>query len=334
MILRNGKAGENTIERSIIKRISGAGLGRGKVTMSADPVTLKVRGIGELAVYSAVNALSAEMIMPESFRPVILLPVGTQEERLREIMDQICRVCKAENLVIEGGHTEVTAAVNRPVVIGSCTGTAMEQGKANDDFMIGTSMFSDDRSAASEGHGRKKSASGQIVMTKWAGMEGSCIMAQEREELRKVFPETILLRMRMLKDYLSVRPEAQICAGERAECLVDLSQGGIYAALWRLSVKARCGLRVDMQAIPMLQETIELANHYDIDPYKMRSAGSLLAVTSDADALIGKLEDSGIPTVKIGELAEDHDKILINDDEIRYLDLPQPDELLGIMEQG
>ena len=313
--------------------------------MSADPVTLKVRGIGELAVYAAVNAISAEMILPESFRPVILLPVGTQEERLREIMDQICRICKAENLVIEGGHTEVTAAVTRPVVIGTCTGTAMERaasGKlsvsrnsmlSDDGSDTRTSLLSDDGSDASAEHRRKKSASGQIVMTKWAGMEGSCILAQEREELREVFPETILMRMRMLADYLSVRPEAQICAAEGAEHLVDLSQGGIYAALWRLSVKARSGLRVDMQSIPMLQETIELANHYDIDPYKMRSAGSLLAVTRDADTLIGKLEGSGIPAVKIGELAEDHDKILINDDEIRYLDLPQPDELLKIMEQ-
>ena len=301
--------------------------------MSADPVTLKVRGIGELAVYAAVNAISAEMILPESFRPVILLPVGTQEERLREIMDQICRICKAENLVIEGGHTEVTAAVTRPVVIGTCTGTAMERAAVAKLSVTRTSLLSDDGSDASAEHGRKKSAAGQIVMTKWAGMEGSCILAQEREELREVFPETILMRMCMLGEHLSVRPEAQICAAEGAEHLVDLSQGGIYAALWRLSVKARSGLRVDMQSIPMLQETIELANHYDIDPYKMRSAGSLLAVTRDADTLIGKLEGSGIPAVKIGELAEDHDKILINDDEIRYLDLPQPDELLKIMEQ-
>ena len=302
--------------------------------MSADPVTLKVRKIGELAVYAAVNALSAEIILPESFRPVILLPEGTQEERLREIMDQICRVCKSENLVIEGGHTEVTAAVTRPVVIGTCSGTAMERGKAGGLSVTRTSMLTDDGSDAFAEHRRKKSSPGQIVMTKWAGMEGSCILAQEREELREVFPETILMRMRMLVDHLSVLPEARICAEEGAEYLIDLSQGGIYAALWRLSVKARRGLRVDMKAVPMLQETIEFANYYDIDPYKMRSAGSLLAVTGDADALIGKLEGSGIPAVKIGELAEDHDKILINDDEIRYLDLPQPDELLKVMEQG
>ena len=310
MKLRYGKAGENTIDRSIIKRISGAGIKSGEVTMSADPVTLEVSGIGELAVYAAVNALSAEKILPESFRPVILLPEGTQEERLREIVDGICRVCRAENLVIEGGHTEVTAAVTRPVVIGTCTGTAMESGK-----------------------GKITSPGAGIVMTKWAGMEAGCILASEREELRDVFPETILMRLRKLKEYLSVRPEAQICAREGADCLVDLSEGGIYAALWRLSVKTRRGLRVDMASIPLLQETIELANYYDIDPYKMRSAGSLLAVTADADALVEALEGSGIPAVKIGELTEDHDKTLINDDEVRYLDLPQTDELHRISDK-
>jgi len=310
MKLRYGKAGENTIDRSITKRISGAGIKSGEVTMSADPVTLKVSGIGELAVYAAVNALSAEKILPESFRPVILLPEGTQEERLREIMDGICKVCRAENLVIEGGHTEVTAAVTRPVVIGTCTGTAMERGKGN---------------ITSPGAG--------IVMTKWAGMEAGCILAGEKEELRDVFPETILMRLRKLGEYLSVRPEAQICAREGADCLVDLSEGGIYAALWRLSVKTRRGLRVDMASIPLLQETIELANYYDIDPYKMRSAGSLLAVTADADALVEALEGSGIPAVKIGELTEDHDKTLINDDEVRYLDLPQTDELHRILDK-
>ena len=299
MRLRDGKAGENTLDRSVFKRISGAGCKGDRITMSADPVTLRASQIGELAVYAAVNALCAEMILPESFRPVILLPQGSEEKRLREIMDQICRVCAAEGLVIEGGHTEVTSAVTRPVVIGSCTGTPMERG--------------------SEGSGQD---AGQIIMTKWAGMEGSCILAEE----------TILMRMRALRNYLSVRREAQICAGEGAEYLTDLSEGGIHAALWRLSVKARCGFVVDTPAIPMLQETIEFANHYDIDPYRMRSVGSLLAVTKDAGSLIGKLEESGIPAVRIGELTKDHDKILRNEEEIRYLDLPQPDELLRIIQ--
>ena len=171
----------------------------------------------------------------------------------------------------------------------------------------------------------------QIILTKWAGMEGSCILAHDREDLREVFPETILMRMRGLDRYLSVRKEAEICAENGAQHLVDLSEGGICAALWRLSVKSKRGFVVDLMEIPVLQETIEFANHYDIDPYRLRSGGSLLAVTGDADALIGKLWESGIPAARIGTLSGDRDKILRNEDEIRYLDLPQPDELRKIM---
>ena len=274
--------------------------------MSADPITYPVSQIGELAVYAAVNALSAEKIMPESFRPVILLPPGTEESALREVMDQICRVCAEEKLVIEGGHTEVTGAVTRPVVIGTCTGTEMKQEIS-------------DRGAD------------QIILTKWAGMEGSCILAYDREDLREVFPETILMRMRGLDRYLSVREEAEICAENGAQHLVDLSEGGIFAAPCRRAVKARRGFVIDLMDIPVLQAPIEFANHYDIEPYRLRSGGSLLAVTGDADALIGKLWSSGIPAARIGELREDRDKILRNEDEIRYLDLPQPDELRKIM---
>ena len=298
--------------------------------MSADPVTANVSRAGELAVIAAVNALSAEKVMPESFRSVILLPPGTEEQELRELIDQICRACKAQGLVIEGGHTEVTRAVTRPVVIGACTGTPMEE-------PAGRHNAQDQKHRLNEKAANRigTKASDEIVMTKWAGMEASCILALEREEeLRKVFPETILMRMRGLLEDLSVKREAQICAEQGADHLTDLSEGGIYAALWRLSVKTKSGFRIDLAKIPILQETIEFANYYDTDPYKMKSLGSLLAVTDNADRLIERLEDGGIPAVRIGELTDDRDKILINGEEIRYLDLPQPDELLKIMEDS
>ena len=313
MKLRSGKAGENVLDRSVFKRIHAVYNKGEQVTMSADPVTLAVSAIGEYAVYAAVNALSAEKILPTCFRPVILLPPGTEESRLREIMDQISRACVSQELVIEGGHTEITSAVTRPVVTGCCTGVPMA-GNCTEE--------------------PESPCARQIVMTKWAGMEGSCILAQEREDLQKVFPETLLHRMRSLGGLLSVKKEAMICAEEGALYLTDLSEGGFYAALWRLSKKAQRGLRVDLKSVPVLQETIEIANYFDIDPYRMRSAGSLLAVTDDAERLTARLAESGIYAVRIGEVSPDpkgHDKILTNGEEIRYLDLPQPDELLKIM---
>ncbi len=330
MIIKNGKAGVNVLDRSVFKRIHAVSEKEGRITMSADPVTLPVREIGEYAVYAAINALSAEKILPESFRPVILLPPGTDESRLREIMDQICRVCASQDLTVEGGHTEVTAAVTRPVVIGCCTGVPMETAPKSicPEKPGNTSGLERDRRDGSE---CGPVSARRIVMTKWAGMEGSCVLAREKKDLEEVFPETILHRMRKLGEYLSVKEEALLCAKEGTAYLTDLSEGGFYAALFRLSQKARRGFRVDLKSVPVLQETIEFANHYDIDPYRMRSAGSLLAVTDDAEALIEALSQRGIPAVGIGELSEDQDKIIRNGEEIRYLDLPQPDELLKLL---
>ena len=55
MILRNGKAGVNVLDRSVFKRIHAVYKKGGPVTMSADPVTLPVSGIGEYAVYAAAR---------------------------------------------------------------------------------------------------------------------------------------------------------------------------------------------------------------------------------------------------------------------------------------
>ena len=345
MKLRSGKAGENVLDRSVFKRIHAVYNKGEQVTMSADPVTLSVSAIGEYAVYAAVNALSAEKILPTNFRPVILLPPGTEESRLREIMDQISRACASQELVIEGGHTEITSAVTRPVVTGCCTGVPMLENCtdvliAGDRTGVPIAGHCSEEPEKTAGPRTIRSeepeslCARQIVMTKWAGLEGSCILAREREDLHQVFPETLLHRMKALGGLLSVKKEAVICAEEGALYLTDLSEGGFYAALWRLSKKAQRGLRVDLPSVPVLQETIEIANHYDIDPYRMRSGGSLLSVTDDAERLTARLAESGIYSVLIGELSQDpgdHDKILINGEEIRYLDLPQPDELLQIM---
>ena len=306
--------------------------------MSADPVSLPITKIGEYAVCAAVNALSAEMILPQSFRPVVLLPPGTEEADLRRIMDQIGRTCASLQLSIEGGHTEVTPAVTRPVVIGCCTGVPMDRCKCADAPMDvadcnGGAEHPGDAGllAGSKEPDHPADSAAHIVMTKWAGMEGTCLLAQEKEELRDRFPETLLSRMRMLDTLLCVRDEAIICAREGAAYLTDLSDGGFYAALHRLSKKAKRGFRVDLSSVPILQETIEFSNHYDIDPYTMRSMGSLLVVTRDAETLIARLGESGIPAVRIGELSRDRDKILLLGEEKRFLDLPQPDALLKVL---
>ena len=46
----------------------------------------------------------------------IILPDGTREIKLRRIMEEIETVCSKLKIEVMGGHTEISDAVNRPII--------------------------------------------------------------------------------------------------------------------------------------------------------------------------------------------------------------------------
>ena len=265
---------------------------------------------GELAVIGAINKLAAEGIRAKSFSPLILLPPGTQEDLLRELMGQICRSAFADAVEIGEVHAEVTNAVTRPIVIGTAAG---ERFIKNDPAVSNT--------------GEK-----EIIVTGPVGLEGTYILVRERfKELKERFPMSILSRMVKAGEALSVLKAAESAEEISDPChapvMVSLGEGGFFAGLWELSKKTGCGLDADLQAVPILQETIEITDFFGINPYDMRSNGSLLIAASDADQVISRLEKEGRIAVKIGKLTGKKDKIIRNGEDVRFLDRPQTDSL-------
>lgn len=334
MNLRPGRLGFNPYRRSVYNKIHASGI------ETADPnaeyarchaavrsVTLPVslRSLGLISVRSAANELWAAGVRPRELKPSILLPADTQEEELRHLIDTLCSASSEEHITIGPGHIEITDAVRRPVISGSISGNR---------FII-PSVYSSDRHRYLPGS--------SIVMTKWAGMEASFLLAAEREEeLSRRFPVSIINRMKKMSDALSIAVESAAAAMSGVQMMLALSEGGVYTALWDLALAAGTGLSVNLEQIPILQETIELSNYYDIDPYQMSSEGSLLLIfepngflaDSDTSArqYIKKLAEKGITASLIGHLTDSHDKIIQNGEDIRYLDRPQPDELLKILQ--
>jgi hydrogenase maturation factor len=98
-----------------------------------------------------------------------------------------------------------------------------------------------------------------------------------------------------------------------------------------MAERGGCGLEADLKAIPIRQETIEVCEFLGVNPYLLTSAGSALIACDDAEALLQKLSERGINAAVIGHLKEGHEKVLRNDDEMRFLDMPQADELVRIM---
>lgn len=381
--LANGKADVNVLDRSVIRRLGKTAISktaeplttvantttskaakldnkrksRQHVRLSIDPITVGTQLSGKLSVIEAVNGLWAQGAVPCGIETVILLPEGTMESELRRMEDQIAVAAMREGVSVLGGHTEVTSAVSRPVIIGSGIGT---KNGLRDESRNGLRDESGNESSNVSGNGLRNELrselrkeyclptalagfDGQVIlMTSFAGLEGSAILGFEKEkELSRQFSASLVQTAKEAADHLSVRSAAEILwrlSGESGFCkngirMVNLSEGGFYAGLWKLAEKTHCGVDVDLKKVPILQETIEIANFFDIDPYWMESAGSLLTAipSGKAEEVLTRLAESSIPAAVIGTLNDSNQKIIRNGDEMRFLDRPQADSLRKIL---
>ena len=123
-------------------------------------VTYSEKNAGGLSVIRAVNKLVAEKIRACTFFPVILLPPGTQEDVLREIMKQICSTAFSLNVEVGQAHIEVTDAVTRPVITGSAAGIPFDrlikkEGSGQTANSVSSGQIAADPQAADQDIGRE-----------------------------------------------------------------------------------------------------------------------------------------------------------------------------------
>lgn len=327
--MKVGKITETALKRSVINQIKhrreevilGPAVGEDcsvidpgeneLLVMSTDPITGTDKDIGRLAVHITVNDIASSGAEPVGLMLTILLPEGYTEDKLRAMMQEIEESCAKLNIEIIGGHTEVTRAVNQPIV------TVTGVGKIKREELIQTS-------GAAPGQ--------EIVMTKWAGLEGTAIIAAEKEEeLKKRYPAGFIDKAKQMIEYISVVPEAMVARAVGVASMHDVTEGGIFGALWEIGAAAGVGMEVYLDKILLRQETVEICEFYDINPYMLISSGCLIIITDKANLLADKLKEAGIAAAVIGRITEGNDRIVINGDEKRFLEPPKSDELYKVL---
>ena len=85
------------------------------IVMSVDPITGATKDIGKLAFQITANDIASSGAKLIGMLIDIILPVGSHESDLRDIMQDIGALTEQYNVEILGGHTEVSDSVNRPV---------------------------------------------------------------------------------------------------------------------------------------------------------------------------------------------------------------------------
>ena len=334
--MRHGKISENVLRRSVLKYIkahrdevvSGAavgedcailapftqgdrvetdGEGKYETVLSTSPVTAPKEKISTYAIHMALNNVAAAGAQPVGVMLAILLPEETEEQELQLMMEQAERTCDACGVQILGGHTEVTPAVAGPVM------TVTGVGK---------------REAARGGILRGIKAGQDIVASKWIGLEGTARLAsQYREQLCTRYPVRMIDEAAAYDRYLSVIPEAATAVKSGVCGMHDVSRGGIFGALWELAQRAGVGLEIDLKKIPVKQETIEICEFFELNPYELLSGGCLLMVTDNGQALVDVLAREGIPAAVIGRTTAGKDRVIYNEGEKRYLDRAKMDQM-------
>ncbi len=326
--MKIGKVPENVLKRSIIKQIKtkrdeilvGAGVGEDCAVieladdevfvMSTDPITGTVHDIGTLSVHVTANDIASAGAEVIGVMLSVLLPEDTTEEDLKAMMAQVESVCAELNIQTIGGHTEITRAVRQPII------TVTGVGKVKKNAVITTS-------GAKVGQ--------DVVITKWIGLEGTSIIAKEKEsELLTKYPPALIEAAQGFGQYLSVVPEAATAVKSGVSAMHDVTEGGIYGALWEVAEASGVGLEIDLKKIPVKQETIEICEYFGLNPYALISSGAMLMTTDNGYDLVRAIEQAGIKATVIGKVTAGNDRVLINEDERRFLEPPKSDELYKI----
>ena len=168
----------------------------------------------------------------------------------------------------------------------------------------------------------------ELIVTRWIALAGTALIADRyEEELKKRFPFSLVDAAKRFADSDSAPDEAQVAARCFGGCaLYALSQGGILGALWEAAEQAKVGLEVDLRRIPIRQETVEICEYFDVNPYYLYSAGALLIGTDHAGELTETLIGAGIPAAVIGHVIPGRKRIIRNGEKESCLNRPQPDE--------
>lgn len=326
--MKIGKIPESVLIRSVLKQVkhrreeilAGPGVGEDcaalevgegeALVLSTDPITGTAKDIGRHGIYVTANDLAVSGAEPIGVLLTVILPPDVPEEELKKIIKDGEETCKGLHMEILGGHTEVSKIVSQPLL--SVTGV----GKVKKTSFLRTSGMKPNQ---------------DLVVTKWIGLEGTAILAKEKEEeLRKRFPSILVHTARDFSHLLSVIEEARIATEHGVSAMHDITEGGIFGALWEMASGAGVGLEVDLKKIPIRQETVEICEYFGLNPYQLMSSGSILAASDDGYELVRKLEQAGIHAVVVGRTNGENDRILYNGEDVRYLDKPQPDELYRI----
>lgn len=264
-----------------------------------------------------VNELVAQGVHAGSAEIRIEIPADMDKSRMHSIRNHIAKAMEkleTEEFQLEELHIagEKCAALRVPQIVITAAGETDQKERIVDALLTAR-------------------AGQDIVYAGWAGLEGMLRIIGEKEaELRERFTPAFIGQMKAYDSELCGLSKIAVADAMGVSVIRQVSRGGILASLWDLAKDTELGLNLDLKKIAVRQETIEVCEHFRLNPYQLASGGSFLMLTENGEALADALNQKGIQAAVIGQLTDSNDKIIHNGEDMRYIDRPAPDELMKV----
>lgn len=289
--------------------------GQYECVLSTDPITAAVSDIGRLSIHISCNDVASNGIEPLGILLAVMLPPGTKASDVERIMEDAARAAKLCNVEIIGGHTEVTPAAAKPIIVSTAIGRAVRGASASAKDMKPGDF---------------------IYMTKTAGIEGTGIIACDFEEdLSKVMTKDEINEAKGLLDLVSVIPEGLIGGEVGTAGMHDITEGGILGAVWEMCNVSGTGADIYIDEIPILDITRKVCDFYDINCLRLISSGCMLMVVSEdkSEEMEKRMAEKEIKFTKIGKVTGENHGIMAvySDGRTEEIDPPYADELYKVV---
>lgn len=239
------------------------------------------------------------------FRAELMVPEDTAEEVIRNTVIRLTQMHRAENLVCEGITVHRSQAVKEPLMLLQASGPMRSLREAPwqlQELIPGETIVVTGYPGLSE--------TIEAVRADEGGMSGY---------FSKAFLKKTGARLPERLPYV----ELEVAPFFSVTAMRQITEGGLVAALMEFGYQKDYGFRLDKHAVPLLQETIEVAEFLNRNPFEMRGEGAYLLATKRGEDLVMALQSSGIPAAAIGVVTEDKARGFFGDGEEQFLDVPR-----------
>lgn len=259
------------------------------MVVAEDPIfpgpTTTPQDYGWITVHIGASDVAVMGVKPAFMTYTLLVPPGTPEDYVVDLVRSISESAKELGISIVGGHTGYYSAVVVPTIGGITVWGYADRVITPAGAEIGDA----------------------VMVTKGAAIEAAAILAAELGDRLLVagVPGEMVERARLRMREMSVVKDAAIATAVGGiHAMHDATEGGLARGLWEVAEASGVGFRLKRSAVPVPPDVKAVCNHFDLDPYEVISEGTLVLTCAPdkVDELLRAFKSEGLEAAVIGEV--------------------------------